>query len=279
MSNEIKFKLTLVVFFLLTNLATKAQENRRVIKLNVGDEFQREILVNSNSALQRGDQTLEISSVSSLSKSYIVKSSSPTASNIMVKINKMDNLINSLGKQLYYNSEQKLDSTSHIQKALAYMVNKPADVTIDKYGVVLSSNVYKSEFATDTLVAFAGVAPEIFEKGVLLGLFADLTYSTNLKKGFSWTDSVTINRQKLNTKFWIEDVNDKTSVIKFSTSIVSPMINSNSNGTYVVENATGLIRERLIYSVSTGYQSSAGGVLYAVSRSTSISEKTKKIAK
>ena len=163
-------------------------------------------------------------------------------------------------------------------RALAYMINKPADVTIDKYGTILSSNVYKSEFATDTLVAFAGIAPEIFEKGVLLGLFADLTYKTNLKKGFSWTDSVTINKQKLDTKFWVEDVNDKTTIIKFSTNIVSPMLNSNSNGTYVVENATGLIRERLIYSPSTGYQQSAGGVLYAVSRSTSISEKTKKIA-
>ena len=57
------------------------------------------------------------------------------------------------------------------------------------------------------------------------------------------------------------------------------MLNSNSNGTYVVDNGTGLIREKLIYSLSTGYQTSAGGVLYAVSRSTSISEKIKKIAK
>lgn len=279
MSNEIKFKITLVVFFLFASSTIKAQVDRRVFKLNVGDEFQREILVNSNSALQRGDQTLEISSVSSLSKSYIVRSSSPTATNIIVKINKMDNLINSLGKQLYYNSEQKLDSSSNIQKALAYMVNKPVDVTIDKYGDVVSSNVYKSEFATDTLVAFAGVTPEVFEKGVLLGLFADLTYNTNLKKGFNWTDSVTINKQKLNTKFWVEDVNNNITIVKFSTTIVSPMLNSNSNGTYVVENATGLIRERLIYSVSTGYQSSAGGILYAVSRSTSISEKTKKVTK
>jgi hypothetical protein len=264
MSNEIKFKISLIVFFLLSSFVIKAQDNRRVFKLNVGDEF------------QRGDQTLEISSVSSLSKSYIVKSSTPTATNIVVKINKMDNLINSLGKQLYYNSAQKIDSSSSIQKALAYMVNRPADVTIDKYGDVISSNVYKSEFATDTLVAFAGVTPEVFEKGVLLGLFADLTYNANLKKGFAWTDSVTINKQKLNSKFWIEDVNENITIIKFSTEIVSQMLNSNSNGTYVVENATGLIRERLIYSVSTGYQSSAGGILYAVSRSTSISEKTQK---
>jgi hypothetical protein len=281
MNNETKFKLKIILILLLLfiNFAAEAQQNRRVFSLKLGDEFEREILINSNSSLQRGDQVLEIGSISSLTKSYVVKSSSPTATNFNVKIKKMDNLINALDKQLYYNSNQKIDSTSNIQKALAYMVNKPVDVTIDKYGVVVASNIYKSEYATDTLVAFAGVTPEIFEKGVLLSIFADLTYSPSLKKDFTWTDSVTINNQKLNSKFWIEDINEKVTIIKFSTSIISQMLNSNSNGTYVVDNGTGLIREKLIYSLSTGYQTSAGGVLYAVSRSTSISEKIKKIAK
>lgn len=279
MNNETKFKLKIILILLLlfVNFAAEAQQNRRVFSLKLGDEFEREILINSNSSLQRGDQVLEIGSISSLTKSYVVKSSSPNATNFNVKIKKMDNLINALDKQLYYNSNQKIDSTSNIQKALAYMVNKPVDVTIDKYGVVVASNIYKSEYATDTLVAFAGVTPEIFEKGVLLSIFADLTYSPSLKKDFTWTDSVTINSQKLNSKFWIEDINEKVSIIKFNTSIVSQMLNTNSNGTYVVDNMTGLIREKLIYSVSTGYQVSAGGVLYAVSRSTSISEKIKKI--
>lgn len=279
MNNETKFKLKIILILLLLfiNFAAEAQQNRRVFSLKLGDEFEREILINSNSSLQRGDQVLEIGSISSLTKSYVVKSSSPSGTNFNVKIKKMDNLINALDKQLYYNSNQKIDSTSNIQKALAYMVNKPVDVTIDKYGVVVSSNIYKSEYATDTLVAFAGIAPEIFEKGVLLSIFADLTYRPSLKKDFTWTDSVTINNQKLNSKFWIEDINEKVTIIKFNTSIVSQMLNSNSNGTYVVDNDTGLIREKLVYSLSTGYQTSAGGVLYAVSRSTSISEKIKKI--
>lgn len=279
MNNKIKFKerIILILMLLLVNFAAEAQENRRLFSLKLGDEFEREILINSNSSLQRGEQTLEIGSISTLTKSYVVKSSSPNATNFSISIKKMDNLINALGSQLYYNSNQKIDSTSNIQKALAYMVNKPVDVTIDKYGVIVSSNIYKSEFATDTLVAFAGVVPEIFEKGVLLDIFADLTYNPSLKKNFTWTDSVKINNQNLNSKFWIEDINEKVTIIKFSTTITTQMLNTNSNGTYVIDNATGLIREKLIYSVSTGYQVSAGGVLYAVSRSTSISEKIKKI--
>ena len=274
-----KLKKILVLFFLLVSYSINAQENKRVFLLKIGDEFEREQLISSNSSLQRGDQVLDVSSISSLTKSYVVKSTSPTMNSFNIKIKKMDNLINALDKQLYFNSNQKLDSTSSIQKALAYMVNKPVEVNVNNYGEVLSSNAYKSEFATDTLVAFAGIAPEIYEKGVLLNLFADLSNSKNLRKDFTWTDSVTINNNKLKTKFWIEDVNENITIVKFNSTIISQMVNSNSNGTYVIENKSGLITEKLIYTLSNGYQTSAGGVLYAVSRSTSISEKTKKISK
>ena len=176
MKKEIIFKLKkiLIVLFLFVSFTTKAQENRRVFSLKLGDEFEREMLISSNSSLQRGDQVLEVNSVSSLTKSYVVKSNSLSTTSFNVKIKKMDNLINALDKQMYYNSNQKIDSSSFIQKALAYMLNKPVDIILDKYGVVISSNLYKSNFATDTLLAFAGIPPEIFEKGVLLNLFADL---------------------------------------------------------------------------------------------------------
>ena len=277
MNKTIKFNL-IILLVLLSGFISKAQESKRIFSFKSGDEFQRETLINSNSSLQRGDQTLEVASVSSMTKTYTVNSTSPTSTNFTVKFNKMDNLIDAMDKQLYYSSDQKIDSTSSIQKALSYMVNKPVEVTIDKYGIVTSSNLYKSEFATDTLVAFAGIAPEIFEKGVLLNLFADYNYSNTIEKGFTWTDSVNINKQKLNTKFWIEDINEQFTIVKFSTKIITQMVNSNSNGTYIVDNASGLIIERLIYTLSTGYQVSAGGVIYAVSRSSSISERIKKIS-
>ncbi len=74
MNNETKLKLKIILILLLLfiNFAAEAQENRRSFSLKVGDEFEREILVNSNSSLQRGEQTLEIGSISTLTKSLLL---------------------------------------------------------------------------------------------------------------------------------------------------------------------------------------------------------------
>lgn len=279
MNNDHKsiLRIALLFSFLLMSFTVQAQEKHRVFTLKVGNEFQKEILSNSKAVVQRGNQTLTVNTTSSLTKSYKVVNASDKGYDLNVTIKKMDNLIDALGKQFHYNSEGKGDSTSRIEKALNFMLNKPVDVAIDKYGVILSSTEYKSELATDTLVSFAGLQMETFEKGTLLGLLADINVNSTYKKGYTWTDFVKIYKQKLVTKFWIEDINQKNTVIKFSSTIVTPLLNSNSNGTYILENSTGLIAEKLVYTVSTGYQISTGGVAYAVSRSTSLSEKSKQL--
>ncbi|MBB2145707.1 hypothetical protein GM921_09435 [Pedobacter sp. LMG 31464] len=279
MYNDIKLtlKITLLFSFILLSFTSKAQEKHRVFNFKIGNEFQREVLSNSKAVVQRGNQTLTVNTTSSLTKLYKVTTADDKGYGLNVTIKKMDNLIDALGKQFHYNSEVKGDSTSKIEKALNFMLNKPVDIAIDKYGVLLSSTEYKSELATDTLISFAGIQMETFEKGALLGLLADMNINSTYKKGYAWTDSVQINKQKLVTKFWIEDINEKNTIIKFSSSIFTTLLNSNSNGTYVLDNATGIIAEKLVYTVSTGYQVSSGGISYAVSRSTSLSEKNKQI--
>ncbi|MFD0939211.1 DUF6263 family protein [Pedobacter boryungensis] len=279
MNNDNKSILKIATFllFLLMSFTLQAQEKHRVFTLKVGNEFQKEILSNSKAVVQRGNQTLNVNTTSSLTKLYKVTAATDKGYDLNVSIQKMDNLIDALDKQFHYNSDVKGDSSSRIEKALNFMLNKPVNVSIDKYGVILSSTEYKSELATDTLVSFAGIQMEAFEKGTLLGLLADINVNNNFKKGYTWTDSVQINKQKLVTKFWIEDINQKNTVIKFSSSIVTRLLNSNSNGTYILDNSTGLIAEKLVYTVSTGYQISTGGVAYAVSRSTSLSEKSRQL--
>ena len=169
----------------------------------------------------------------------------------------MDTEVDAMGKKLRYNSNTKIDSTSVIIKALDFMVNKPIDVQVNKYGVIQSFTDYKAEMATDTLVAFAGLQPEAFEKGTLLSIVADFTYNPAMKKNFSWGDSIEIDKQRLVTKFWVEDINQKTTIIKFTTSNTTKLLNSNQNGTYVIDNATGVIQEKILYTISTGYQISA----------------------
>lgn len=254
-----------------------AQEGHRVFTFKPGEEYQTEILSNSKAIVQRGKQTLNVNTVSTATKSFTTTLANDRGFTFNVKIKAMRNEIDAMGKKLIHSSDLKSDSTSTILKALDFMLNKPVDVQINKYGVIQSFTDYKAEMATDTLVSFAGLQPEAFEKGTLLSIIADFTYNPGIKKNFSWGDSIEIDKHRLVTKFWVEDITAKTSIIKFSSSISTKLINSNQNGTYVIDNATGIIQEKILYTISTGYQISAGGLVYAVSRSTSVSEKTKRV--
>lgn len=266
-----------MLLLVLMNCAAIAQEGHRVFNFKQGEEFQTEILTNSKAVVQRGKQTLNVNTVSTTTKSFTATLANERGFTFNVKINKMQNEIDAMGKKLYHSSEVKSDSSSVILKALDFMLNKPVDVQINKYGVIQSFTDYKAEMATDTLVAFAGLQPEAFEKGTLLSIIADFTYNPGIKKNFAWGDSIEIDKQRLVTKFWVEDITEKTSIIKFTSNITTKLLNSNQNGTYVIDNATGIIQEKILYTISTGYQISAGGIVYAVSRSTSVSEKTKRV--
>jgi hypothetical protein len=279
MNNEKNYtlKATLGLLLMLMNFAAFAQDGHRVFNFKVGEEYQTEILTNSKAIVQRGKQTLNVNTVSSATKLFNVTMANDRGYTFNMRIKKMDNVIDAMDKKLHYNSDIKNDSSSVILRALDFMLNKPIDIVTNKYGIIQSFTDYKAEMATDTLVAFAGLQPEAFERGTLLSLIADFTYNKGIKKNFTWGDSIEIDKHRLITKFWVEDITEKTAIIKFSSSIGTKLLNSNQNGTYVIDNATGLIQEKILYTISTGYQISAGGVVYAVSRSTSVSEKTKRV--
>ncbi|HTM98139.1 MAG TPA: hypothetical protein VL088_05335 [Pedobacter sp.] len=276
--NKYNLRTALLLLSMLLTFAAEAQQKYRVFKFNTGDEYQTEILANSNAIIQRGKQTITVNTISTATKAFSAILANDRGYTFNVKIKKMENDINVMGQKLYYSSvENKKDTNSTIIKALDFMLNKSIDVQINKEGIIQSFTDYKAEMATDTLVSFAGLQPEAFEKGTMLSFIASFTYNPQIKKNFTWTDSVEIDKQRLITKFWVEDITEKTTIVKFSSSITSKLLNTNQNGTYVIDNGTGVIQEKILYSISTGYQMSAGGVVYAVSRSTSVSEKTRKV--
>jgi hypothetical protein len=279
MNNSIKYILKGVAYLwlFLMAISLRAQETHRTFKFKTGEEYQTEMVTNSMAVLKRGTQVLNIGSVTSATKTYKVTLDSKLGYDFNVEIKNMDISLDALGKKLIYKSNTGFDSTSTILNALDFMLKKPINLSIDEYGIIQNSTDYKVEMATDTLVSFAGLQPETFEKGTLFGMLADITYNKLLAKGFSWTDSVTIDKQKLRTTFTIENITENNTTIKFASSIVGKLVSSNTNGTYVIDNSSGIITEKLLYSVAIGYMISAGNTVYAVSRTTSVAERTKKV--
>lgn len=268
------FKRVLVAILILTGYAASAQQHR-VFAFQQGDEFEKQIHLNSTCSIQRGKQILNISSSSVLSKLYQVTAVSDTAYQFSVTIKKMDDMINFQGKRLHFNSDSEIDTTSQIHKVLKYMMAKPSFVSVNKTGVILSATDANAALSSDTLVAFAGLPEQVFAKGRHFDLVADFS-SAKAKKGYSWTVSSAAKNQKMTTDFVIDNVTDAVTIVKFKSSIKGEYLNSNSNGTYILDNKSGIIIQRLVESVSTGYQLK-NHVLYAVTRRISLAEECTKI--
>lgn len=256
---------------------TATAQQHRVFTFRQGDEFEKQIRLNSTCSIQRGKQILNISSSSVLSRSYQVTAVSDTAYQFSVSIKKMDDLINFQGKQLHFNSENAIDTTSQIHKVLRYMMIKPSYVSINKQGIILSAVDATGDLATDTLIAFAGLPEQSFMKGSRFDLIADFASNKALKKGYSWTVSSSARDQKVSTDFVIDNITDAITIVKFKSSVKGLYLNSNSNGTYILDNRSGVVIQRLVESVSTGYQIK-NRVLYATTRRISLAEDCVKVS-
>lgn len=276
MKTEAKVKFTWCIFFmLLYNMVNAQIAQPRTFDFKQGDEYRKETSVNSICTIQRGNQKLTVNSTSKVTKLYKVTAVTGTNFEFMVSIKKMDDSLSALGQKLTYNSGKPIDSASQIEKALDYMMNKPVNVSIDKNGTILSIDKKEVEFANDTLLAFTGIEPELFIEGRLFGLLANFT-SNKLKKGVTWTNNPLItDKQKAVTKYTVYTVSDTTTVIRFTSSVTGGSVNSNTNGTYILDNKTGIIKERFIESLSAGY-AVIGKTIYATTRSSSIHETCKK---
>ena len=271
-----------LMFILLSALFTEmagAQTYTRVFDFKKGDEFQSEIIITSNAMIKRGKQVLNVSSTNNLTKSYKIQQADDQGYKFAVAINKMKAAIDANKIRTSFDTDNKTDTTSNILQGLFFVVNKPIAVTISKNGSIQNAEEYKLEMASDTLISFAGLQPEIFKKGQLINFLADFTYRKDIKKGYTWTDSTTVTGEKAKTRFLVDHIDENITILNFFKTSTNSLLNTNSNGTYVIDNRTGLIVEKYVYIIAVGYQVSAGNMMYAVSRTVSIVEKTKKVPK
>lgn len=261
--------LTMLVIF--GGYTCSAQSVKRVFNFTTGDEFEKQSVLKSTTNIQRGTQKLLVSSSSTITKLYKVTEAIDTTAKFDITIKKMDNVISALGQLLHYDSEKGVDTTSKIQKSLHSMLNTPVTVQINKTGKILSSDESALKTINDSLIVFAGIQSEVFTKGSQFTLTPKFNMSDRVKPGYIWMDTVTVEEQKMVTRFWIDDISDGNTIVKFQSKLTSGYINSNTTGTYVLDNYSGMIIQRLVQSISNGYQV-MNSLVYITNRSISLSE-------
>ncbi len=251
--------------------AQLATDGYRQLSFKKGDEFQKTTLVNSTTVLQRGAQKFDIKSNSSVTKNYNVTDATNSNFAISVTTKRITDTLFAMGKSMQYNSDNPTDTSSFIQKRLTAMVGQTANVSLSKQDAITQISGNGNQVINDTLFAFTGLQPEQLVKGASLGLTVNSTAMASMKKNYTWADTVTDGNSKIKNTFWIQAKDDKTTTIAFESAQQQSYSNSNTNGVYVVDNATGVILVRQMQSITSGYQV-LNNVVYAASRRTAVTE-------
>jgi len=253
------------VFFISAVSLTMAQSVHRDLKFKKGDEFQRQIVIKSNCLLQRGGQKLNLSTYSSVSKTYKINNINGENANMSITISKLVDSINALGQKVVFNSDKRPDPDSFIQMALLQMIGKPAFLLVDAGGKIIS--VQKQLPMDDTLLSFTGIQNERLSNGTLVDFTLNFPLNAFLKKGYSWSDSTATTL----SRFTIYAANSRTTTITYTTTSLAGNLNSRINGVLLVDNESGIILKRSTQSVTTGYEL-VKGVIYTATRRTATSE-------
>jgi len=284
-TNNYTVKLTMksvsVVLFIIISYASQAQSNLhsnyRVTAFKKGDQFLKQILNNSNYFLQLGDDSLDIKTKSVVTRLYTIDDITEEVYSFTVSTEKIVDTINSMGKEICYNSEIMKDSNSVIEKTIKSMIGKRVKIQVNVNGIILSVTGNDSiSYSADSLVTFTGLQPEQFTVGSPIGLLADLPSDILYKKGYTWADSASINDRKTVTTYGIDSCTDASTTIRFTSMVSGKYSNSNINGKLLIDNNTGLILEKLTRSATLGYHF-MNGLAYLLDKRSAVSESYKKL--
>jgi hypothetical protein len=266
-----KRSIVLITLLLVAGHICNAQSVKRVFKFTPGDEFEKQSILKSTSNIQRGNQRLTVSSSSNITKLFKVTEVVDSTGKFDVTITKMDNIISALGQLLHYDSEKGVDTTSKIQKSLNSMLNQPVTVYVNRNGKIVSSDESALQAVNDSLIVFAGIQSEPFTIGTQFNLTPNFTVTERVKPGFTWLDTLKTDQQQMISRFWIDDVTYDHTIVKFQSKLTGIYMNSNTTGTYVLDNYSGMVVQRLVQSISNGYQV-MNSLVYVTNRSISLSE-------
>ncbi|MBB5396721.1 hypothetical protein [Mucilaginibacter sp. AK015] len=235
------------------------------VRFKKGDEFQRQVLTRSNCVMQRGGQSLHVSSSSIVAKTYKVTDASENGATMIITTDKLTDTINAMDQTMIYHSEKPADPASDIQVNLQKIAKTSPTITVNNKGEIF--NVKRAATVNDTLLSFTGLQLERLVPGAMLQFMANFAVNPSLKKGYSWTD----NTPSKTTTYTVYAVNGRTITITYKTSILGQNLNSRINGSILIDNNTGIILKRYSQSVSTGYEI-VNGIVYTATRRTAVTE-------
>ena len=259
------------VLLLLPICLCKAQTGARVLNFNKGDAFEKKTIITSSCRLRQGGQAMNVTSSSVVTKLYTVNNVLNNGFQFNVTTSQVTDTINGMGQQFIYHADGPVDTGSVIQTAIRNIVNIPVSVVVNNRGIITSGGNVPAQQGSDIIMSYSGLQPVQYNKGDELDLAAGFVYNPLFTKGFSWTDSSTANGNKTIVTYTIQSIGDGVTGVSFEGTVIENNFTTNITGVLMVDNATGIINQKMQQTASTGYNV-LNGVAYTEERRTSLSE-------
>lgn len=204
-----------IMLMLLACFKTNAQQGAIKLPIESGKTYSKVIVVKSEAQLQNGKATVNVTSTSTVSKSYKVDAGLNGNFNVTVVINKITDTISSGKDKFYFDSNKPVDSSSKLASSIAAIVGKAYVFQIDSSGVITSVNANNPILDVDTVFNFTGFEPEELSVGKKFPLISDVRSLKSTNVGQKWTvPTLTANGDNV-TEFWLLSRSDTATTMAF----------------------------------------------------------------
>lgn len=283
----LKNHFTLISAILLT-IAVAGQKVTGKLKFEQGQTLEITMQVKTTIAQQAMGQTIDFNVEATGIHSYKVTNTTDDNTTLNHQLNHILFSFDGMGQKRNFDSKEEKDINGQFGKPIKDLLGKKYDIIIDGNGKTLMAVPEKMPAGeTDSRMAIiTSMLKDVTDlvqppqKGK--ASFFQVLPEKEAGKGDAWTESYENENGKFDAAYAITEINDTVIVIDFAANSVTitkaemmgsettTTMNNKSTGKIVLDRITGIIRERVTNTESTGNTEASFGTLPVTSKTSSI---------
>lgn len=237
--------------------------NAQQLNLSQGQEYKITTALSTSSAMQRGDKSMMLSSISYVTNTYTVSEANAQGYKIKITTTHIADTINAFNQKLAYNTNAPADPKSEIETALKKLIGNSYTIGINKAGKITSVEDLQNIQAYALVAAAAGLYYKEIKVGNTLNFGAFFKLPEQAKVGYSWPEERNTDQAKAKITYTIEKVTAKQTQISYKTEESQQGVNTNVNGALLLDNETGVVMVRVVKANALSNEAIEGKIFMA----------------
>ena len=247
-------KVTLIVL-LFISIQSFAQKVTQKIVLTTGQKINVNQVDDTNMTISAMGQEINITGSNSSTAILEIKTVADNNNVITRTLKKVKISSEAMGQSQSYDSENAADKNSDMAKQFEDKLNKPEDFNIDNKGKEITNS--KKTVETDGDNPMENIL-KMADVGINNVSSSFMVLPADVKAGFSWTDSSTIDKIKTVKKYTVKSIDNTDAVIALESNNIGEKsvdaqgtemninINVTVNGEMTSDIATGLVKKNVL---------------------------------